>query len=481
MITTQDKRLALKAISVCYMFNLNYQLKCNDLFGCLNRIWNSVNFEQTLEPVEDEASDTSKLRKLLLLLLRETDAERLVRLSGFRELVELRPFIHDDNISRRYLGGPFDPSNGEGLTHDQSLEATLAHQEFISYFHILSENQNAKNKKRFIEKLARLLFVIRSNIAHGSKTHYEGSHRNERICSHTYEVLKHIFNAILDNGLFKIAAYGELKRSGRLFSPLVEQNHGQFVGEATIKGGLVHSSNSIMFDEFSENQEIINLDLLEFKNAQALHNIDVVESMPRSLCELRDGNDKVQFAWIYTRAASITDGRGPISVEEREAQIEEKVRTFHLSLVAIQKKYLGINTQIDAAEQVLFPRLTIQKGFLIRYEGNFKEGEFTHPYSSNFISFIADIDRSYRALFGSKSDQPPFIGRVRGAIWEDLQMNKRFYDNYIEDDLMQVSLKMYKTLIVDMTSSIALWSCHFCGDQDGVLWEQINREMNTDE
>ena len=48
-------------------------------------------------------------------------------------------------------------------------------------------------------------------------------------------------------------------------------------------GGLVHSSNSIMFDEYSENLEQIQLDLLEFKTARAINNIDVVETMPRTL------------------------------------------------------------------------------------------------------------------------------------------------------------------------------------------------------
>ena len=146
--------------------------------------------------------------------LRDMDAERLVNLEGFNDLAGVRPFIHDDNVSRRYLGGPFDPESEADLTSEQTLEATLVHQEFIAYFNELSENQNAKNKKRFIEKLARLLFVIRSNIAHGSKTHYEGSHRNEEICSYTYEILKHIFNAILDNGLFKVAAMENLKELG---------------------------------------------------------------------------------------------------------------------------------------------------------------------------------------------------------------------------------------------------------------------------
>ena len=68
------------------MFNLNNQLKCNDLFGCLNRIWNSVDFERTQEVVGSDASDTAKLRKLLLLLLRDMDAERLVNLEGFNDL-----------------------------------------------------------------------------------------------------------------------------------------------------------------------------------------------------------------------------------------------------------------------------------------------------------------------------------------------------------------------------------------------------------
>ena len=79
----------------------NNQLKCNDLFGCLNRIWNSVDFE-TQEVVSSDASDTAK-RKLLLLLLRDMDAERLVNLR-VSTTFGVRPFIHDDNVSRLTLG-----------------------------------------------------------------------------------------------------------------------------------------------------------------------------------------------------------------------------------------------------------------------------------------------------------------------------------------------------------------------------------------
>ena len=53
--------------------------------------------------------------------------------------------------------------------------------------------------------------------------------------------------------------YGELKRTGRLFTQLVEQNEGQFIRKASIMGGLVHSQ-PIMFDEYSENLEQIQLD-----------------------------------------------------------------------------------------------------------------------------------------------------------------------------------------------------------------------------
>ena len=79
-----------------------------------------------------------------------------------------------------------------------------------------------------------------------------------------------------------------------------------------------------------------------------------------------------------------------------------------------------------------------------------------------------------------QDEHPPFIGRIRGAIWEDLQMNKRFYDGYSEEDLAEVSLQMYKDLVGYMTAFIAFWACHFCGDEDGMLWEQIGNETNPD-
>ena len=135
---------------------------------------------------------------------------------------------------------------------------------------------------------------------------------------------------------------------------------------------------------------------------------------------------------------------------------------------------------MDGRAQILFPLLTIQQGFLIKYEGDFKNGVFTHPYAANFISFIFEVDTSYRSLFGRQDEHPPFIGRIRGAIWEDLQMNKRFYDGYSEEDLMEVSLQMYKDLVGYMTAFIAFWACHFCGDEDGMLWEQIGNETNPD-
>jgi len=478
MISDEDKILAYKAIKICHLFNLNNQIRCNDIFGCLNRIWNRATFDQAEDQSNSFNSDTAKFRKLLLHLFKETDAERLLNFSGLSELVNVRPYIHDDDISRAHIGRPFDPRRTQRLSEEQTLEATIAHKEFISQFDKLSSNQTNKNKKRFLEKLARLLFTIRSNIAHGSKTHYEGSHRNEEICSHTYKFLQHVINEILDNGLFRVAAYGELKRGGQLFKPLVKQNEGSYIGNAKIMGGLIETSNSIMFDEYSERLEEIDLEILEFKSAQAIHNIDVVETMPRSLYEIRDSNNNLKFAWIYTRTASITDRRGSISTPSRQAEIEEKVRTFLLSLVAIQRKYSKFVDEVDGKTQSIYPRLTIQKGFKINYEGDFWNGSFTHPLASNFISFIDEVEVSYRSLFGGNREAPPFIGKIRSAIWEDLLMNKRFYEEYVEDDLMEVSLDNYKLLISHFPTFIAHWACYFCGDEDAILWDQLSRETS---
>ena len=144
MISAENKRLALKAINMCFMFNFNNQLKCNDLFGCLNRIWNSIDFERTQEQVGGDASDTAKLRKLLLLLLRDMDAERLVNLAGFHDLSEVRPLIHDDNVSRLYLGGPFDPASEAGLTSEQTAEPQLL---IKDSFHTSMNYQRTRTQK----------------------------------------------------------------------------------------------------------------------------------------------------------------------------------------------------------------------------------------------------------------------------------------------------------------------------------------------
>ena len=123
---------------------------------------------------------------------------------------------------------PHNPGIDEELPKALSERATQAHLEFRKYLSRVKENPNSANRREFRNRLCRFLYVIRSNIVHGSKSNYEGSQRNEKLCVIVYSILIQICNLILDAGLYKIAAYGELKRDGRLYTPLVENNGGYF-------------------------------------------------------------------------------------------------------------------------------------------------------------------------------------------------------------------------------------------------------------
>ena len=95
----------------------------------------------------------------------------------------------------------------EVLTADVYERATNEHMEF-QVSHENKRKFQPDNVREFRNKLCRLLYVVRSNMAHGSKANYQGSQRNETISKCVYDVLLEICNIIMDNGLYRIAVWG---------------------------------------------------------------------------------------------------------------------------------------------------------------------------------------------------------------------------------------------------------------------------------
>ena len=109
MISDDDKLIVCKTLDNCWWLNLNAQIKCQEIFQSLNRIWNSMHVR--IEGREVSSDDSVKFRKLMQVIL---DGERIVEfshLSTLEDLAQFSPLIHNDSI----LVQPHNPSIDEEL------------------------------------------------------------------------------------------------------------------------------------------------------------------------------------------------------------------------------------------------------------------------------------------------------------------------------------------------------------------------------
>ncbi len=459
MLSIDDKTHIAKTLDFCWYLNLNDQMKCQEIFGSLNTIWNRIFF------VHEQTSDLSNFRNLIEDILKDIPSAKLITWDGLIHLSEIKPLIKDDYIEL---------SRNNNIESNNNENSTSKHEEYINYFQKIQSNPSNKIKKKFLGKLTRLLYLIRSNIAHGSKSQYQGSERNEIISRATYFTLKHILNVALDNALFKIAAYGELKRDGNLFKPLVKQKNGKFLYKAKVKGNLIYSKNTLMYDPINDLNEV-DVEILEFSNANSIHDIDLVECMPRRFRSYQYNVNEVGYAWIYERFLSIENHSGPIYTFERTVSLELKIKTFLFALISIRQKFINMDKISNEQAIKIFGKLTINTTNYIHYEKHNHNTDFSHPYGQNFIKLIDEIGNSYKAIFNSLEDLLPFTDEIDGAIYHDKDLHNEFYNRfYPSDDNKNVPPEMYRHLVKDIIYFVGDWGCRRIGDFNADLWTEVD-------
>ena len=183
MLTDKNKIDVCKTLDFCWVFNLNAQMKCMEIFQTLNRVWNDLSAREA--DFESPPDDSVKFRKLLQYILDKEELKKIAKHPSLTDLASFYPLIHNDAV----LGQPYNPGVDEVLPAEISDRATREHSEFQKYLERINENPNSDNCREFRNKLCRLLYVVRSNIAHGSKANYQGSQRNEDISKIIYSIL----------------------------------------------------------------------------------------------------------------------------------------------------------------------------------------------------------------------------------------------------------------------------------------------------
>jgi len=178
---------------------------CRYLFDALNKMWTAFNdFQGKLE-----RADIPSFRQLLIEGIPNKYIEEFIEGKELQDLVNFEPPIMNHNTLRR-----------RGYRPDREIkprlvkEATDEHRQLVNAYRSYKENSSDDTKERFLKKTAQLLYIVRSNIAHGEKTPYgpdlKKAERDEKVSGVVIPVLLKLLELIFDKPDQKLIVYGTL-------------------------------------------------------------------------------------------------------------------------------------------------------------------------------------------------------------------------------------------------------------------------------
>ena len=103
MLTDKNKIDVCKTLDFCWVFNLNAQMKCMEIFQTLNRVWNDMSAREA--DFESPPDDSVKFRKLLQYILDKEELKKIAKHPSLTDLASFYPLIHNDAV----LGRPYNP------------------------------------------------------------------------------------------------------------------------------------------------------------------------------------------------------------------------------------------------------------------------------------------------------------------------------------------------------------------------------------
>ena len=314
--------------------------------------------------------------------------------------------------------------------------------------------------------------MVRSNIAHGSKVNYEGSERNEKICDAVFNVILIICNEILDNGLYRLAAYGELRRGGALFQPLIEGNEGTLLHVASLQGELIGNddSNTLSFNPSTDHSSV-EAEIFEFNNQVIFRSIDLVECMPRKLQPYYLDGSLAGFAWVYFSLLSIQNVGSPILTADRHNVLKDKTTTFLYALSQIKLKYTAGNNNSKENVTRIFGKFCVLTGINFHFEVTNEFYNLHTPFAKNLIQAIDDIESSYRAIFNFEGKVLPFASKIADGI-EQVHFDRETIFSSLQNENDHQFLQ--KDCIGMAVEMVAGWACARIGDEEADLWVNLS-------
>ena len=133
--------------------------------------------------------------------------ERLIG-TELRALARLKPRVMDHNVLRR---GDYRP--GLDIGDDLMKDATREHRKLENALERLDKGQ-PETFRQVMKRCAQLLYIVRSNIAHGEKTPYgpdpDKKKRDEQVCRLVVPLCRVVIDLLLECPSCRLVVYGTL-------------------------------------------------------------------------------------------------------------------------------------------------------------------------------------------------------------------------------------------------------------------------------
>ena len=244
--------------------------KCRILFEAINQTFNKFHIIQASTGRQPE---TVKFINLVLAGLTETCKTSLCNSIHLKSLAEFTPQIMDHQT---LLENQYNPLNIPGWLVQR---AQRKHQALLDSYIQYTNTKDDGTKAALIESAARLLYMVRSNIAHGEKTprgpDMEKYKRDKAVCDVTYPLLELFFELLFDKPSTRLAVYGTLA-PGQPNHSVLEKYGGKWLHGFVI--GKLSDRNNLKFFYWNTSGDEIAVQVIESSRlAEGWQDIDRFE------------------------------------------------------------------------------------------------------------------------------------------------------------------------------------------------------------
>lgn len=205
------------------------------LMRALNTSWNALERVRRRADIEGATSDTAAFKVLVLESMSAAQLRPFCETQAVADMVGLDPPVLNHETLRR------DPAYRARQQIPAALEREAAkdHRSLKKAFAAWRTAPLEDNAVAAVKKLCVLLYVIRSNMAHGEKFM---SDRDQEVCRPAIQVVEHVLSAIFAHPDTRLATYGSLMPGGSNHTQLDAAagvwSRGTVVGRTDLMNGL---------------------------------------------------------------------------------------------------------------------------------------------------------------------------------------------------------------------------------------------------